>query len=336
MRKNICAGWIFLSGLLFLGCENSKEAVAAENPSSVQEKVISSEEIEISEAEVAATLNYLSSDELQGRKTGTAGIEKAAKFIENVFRENKIEPYYATYRDSFMVNGTTGYNLIGLKKGSDPKLKNEYIIIGAHYDHVGINKTESKDSIFNGANDNASGVTAVLEMAKYFADVDTKRSILFVLFSAEEMGLLGSEHLAKRLKKEELDLYLMLNLEMLGIPMEGKDYRAYLTGYDISNLAETINKYSGEKLLGSLPQAKTYNLFNRSDNATFFQEFHVPAQTISTFDFTNFEYYHHENDEAQLMNVPFMTELIEDLIPAISKIANSITREIKVSKWAEI
>jgi len=127
-----------------------------------------------------------------------------------------------------------------------------------------------------------------------------------------------------------------LNIEMIGVPMEDKDYRAYLTGYEISNMAGQINKYSGEKVIGFLPKAKEYNLFNRSDNATFFQEFQVPAQTISTFDFTNYDYYHQLEDEFPLMNVPFMAELIEDLIPAISKMANSSKKEIKISEWAKI
>lgn len=307
MRKIIYSGWIFASCFLLLACGNPKKAVLEENPV-VNESSIP-ENIEISEAEVSEILRTLSSDELRGRKTGSAGIEEAADYIIDIIRKNGIKPYFETYRDSFVVNGITGYNIVGFKEGSDPALKNEFIIIGAHYDHVGIGKSVGNDSIFNGANDNASGTTAVLELAKFFADVNTKRSILFSLFSAEEMGLLGSEHLAKRLKQENLDLYAMINLEMIGVPMVNKDYSAYLTGYEISNMAEIINKHTGKKLLGFLPQAKEYNLFNRSDNASFYQEFKVPAQTISTFDFTNFDYYHKVGDEFPLMDVPFMTEL---------------------------
>lgn len=334
MRKIIYSSLVF-TALLLLGCGNPKEAVLEENSGATEWNSIP-ENIEISEANVSKILRNLSSDELRGRKTGSEEIAEAADYIVDILRKNGLKPYFETYRDSFTVNGITGYNIVGLKEGSDPELKDEFIVIGAHYDHVGTGTAVDNDSIFNGANDNASGTTAVLELAKFFADVDTKRSILFSLFSAEEMGLLGSEHLAKRLKEENLDLYLMLNIEMIGVPMEDKEYSAYLTGFEISDLGEIVNKYSGENLLGFLPQAKEYNLFNRSDNATFFQEFHVPAQTISTFDFTNFDYYHKVNDEFPLMNIPFMTELIEDLIPAIYKIANSEEREIKVFEWAKI
>ena len=105
-------------------------------------------------------------------------------------------------------------------------------MLGAHYDHIGV-ETQSKrivdnDSIANGANDNAAGSVAVLEMAKYFANKETKRSLMFVLFSAEEMGLLGSKHLAKRLKEEKAPVYFMLNFEMIGVPLPHQDYLAYL------------------------------------------------------------------------------------------------------------
>ena len=118
-------------------------------------------------------------------------------------------------------------------------MKDEYILIGAHYDHIGIIDPENGDNIANGANDNASGTISVLELARYFGTHKTnKRSLIFALFSAEEKGLLGSKHLAKKLKEEDLNLYTMLNFEMTGVPMNQKDYTVYITGYEMSNLAE--------------------------------------------------------------------------------------------------
>lgn len=323
--KKIQISPLFFAFLIFFGsCDSSKI------PSQESEKVIIGEEISISETEVAETLKFLSSDELKGRKTGTPGIEKAAEYIENVFEENNIQPYFKTYRDSFEVEGITGYNIVGYKEGTDPELKDEFIIIGAHYDHIGFGKKVGNDSIANGANDNASGTTAVLELAKYFSDVETKRSILFTLYSAEEMGLVGSAELANELKEEGLDLYVMFNIEMIGVPMENKDYLAYLTGYNLSNLAEKFNEYSGEKVLGFLPQAREYQLFRRSDNYPFYEIFDEPAQTISTFDFTNYDYYHHVDDEFQYMNIPHITNLIEEIIPGITQMANTPEQEIKM------
>ena len=81
-------------------------------------------------------MEYLASDELQGRATGSEGIEKAAVYIENYFKSNNIKPYFETYRDTFQLGEITGYNIIGVIEGNDPKLKDEYVILGGHYDHI--------------------------------------------------------------------------------------------------------------------------------------------------------------------------------------------------------
>ena len=329
MRKYTITGLSALSFLALMSCGQSKEA-AVETSTTVVEK--STAENAILEEEVAASLKYLSSDELQGRATGTDGIELAAQYIEQVFKTHGLKPFFETYRDSFEVKAMTGYNVVGLIEGTDPQLKDEYIIVGAHYDHVGQAKAVGGDVLANGANDNASGTTAVLELAKFFADNPPKRSMLFTLFSAEEMGLVGAKELAQKLKAQQLDLYTMFNIEMIGVPMEGRDYMAYLTGYENSNLAEKFNEYSGEKVLGFLPQAKEYNLFQRSDNYPFYQEFNIPAQTVSTFDFSNYPYYHHVDDEFENMNVEHMENLIEAVIPGLAAMANTSNKEIRLNE----
>ena len=217
-------------------------------------------------------------------------------------------------------------------EGNDPELKDEFILIGAHYDHIGVVNPENGDAIANGANDNASGTISVLELARYFGTQKTnKRSIIFALFSAEEKGLLGSKHLAKKLKEEGLNLYTMLNFEMTGVPMQDKDYLMYITGYEMSNLAEVSNTYAGENLVGFLPTAKEFNLYQRSDNFPFHQEFGVPSHTFCTFDFTNFAYYHKPGDEAGLMDFEHMSTVVNKTIPVIEKIANAANQEIKLN-----
>ena len=320
--------------LALFACGDSRNATTgSQNSATVASSNESaSKEISVSEAEVGEILEYLSSDELEGRNTGTPGIEKAANFIEAVFEEHGIEPYFETYRDSFEVKGIHGYNIVGFKEGTDQELKEEFIIIGAHYDHIGYGKKVGTDSLANGANDNASGTTAVLELAKHFSDVDTKRSLLFTLFSAEEMGLVGARHLSQRLKGEDLDLYVLFNIEMIGVPMEGKEYAGYLTGYELSNMAERFNQYAGQEVLGFLPQAQEFQLFRRSDNYPFYEDFQIPAQSISTFDFTNYDYYHHVSDEFQYMDVAHMARLIEKMIPGIEGMANTSQREIQMKE----
>ena len=152
-------------------------------------------------------------------------------------------------------------------------------------------------------------------------------------FSAEEKGLKGSEHLAEKLKEENLNLYTMINFEMIGVPRIESEAMAYLTGYALSNMAEKLNTYSNtnKEIIGFLPQAKEYNLFMRSDNYPFYQAFKVPAHAISTFDFTNFDYYHHVDDEADKMDFKHMTYFINQMIPALEGMINAPTKEIKIT-----
>lgn len=277
-------------------------------------------------------MGYLASDELKGRDSGSEGIELAAQYIEAYFKAHGVAPYFESYRDTLSNFRKPAYNIVGVVEGSDPVLKGEYIVIGAHYDHIGVVKPENGDYIANGANDNASGTSTVMELAKYFGTNKTnKRSLVFALFSAEEKGLLGSEHLAKKLNEEQMNLYVMLNFEMTGVPLKGKDYFMYITGYEKSNLAEVGNSYVDGKLIGFLPTAKEYNLFQRSDNYPFYQELGVPSHTFCTFDFTNFDYYHKPGDEVKELNLDHMADLVNKSIPVVEGIANAPTQEIKMN-----
>lgn len=338
MRKNLYKIYILTAFMGIVACnstQNSTDRNVVISEKSTTEKMPASSKakVEVSDAAVKQKLDYLASNELMGRATGTEGIEKAAVYIEDFFRKNNIKPYYDTYRNTFQVDGKTGFNIVGYLPGTDPALKDEFIILGAHYDHIGIGKKVGNDSIANGANDNAAGTVAVMELADLFAETGkNKRSILFILFSAEEMGLEGSKAISRQLKEDNLDLYAMVNFEMIGIPMQGKDHLAYITGYDLSNFADKFNEYSEEKVIGFLPQAKQFNLFQRSDNYPFYQDFKVPAQTISSFDFTNYDYYHHVSDEAEKMDVAHMANVIEKVFPGLYKMANSSEKEIKMNQ----
>lgn len=286
----------------------------------------------VKESDVAANLKTLTSDAMEGREAGTRGIEKAAVFLENYFRQINVRPYFTTYRDTLTNFKPTTCNIVGYIEGNDPVLKKEFIVLGGHYDHIGITEDAvNGDKINNGANDDASGVTAVLEMARYFAQTKSnKRSILFVCFSGEEKGLLGSESLSKKLKAKNFNLYAMLNFEMIGVPMK-RDYTAYITGFDKSNMAAKINEYAGNNVVGFLEAEKSYELFSRSDNYSFYNEFRVPSHTVCTFDFENFEFYHQPGDEFEKMNIPHMTSFIDKMLPVVEKMSNASTKEIKLN-----
>ncbi len=323
MKKNIFISIVILA--LFINCKQRTTAQLVTNKENDKAEKITASEVD-------GVISFLASDDLGGRDTGSEGLEKAAEFIEKEFKEYGIAPYFDSYRDSFEAKGVKTFNVVGFLKGTDVVLQKELVIIGAHFDHIGKGEEVDGDSIANGANDNAAGSTAVILLAKQLAKLkNNKRSVLFVLFGAEEKGLLGSKHLAKVLKDKEVNLYAMVNFEMIGVPLNDKSYKAYLTGFEKSNMAKKINEYVGAELIGYLPKAKEYQLFMRSDNYPFFQQFNVPCQTISTFDFTNYKYYHHVDDEVSEMNFEFMAELINGCTPAITKMLNTPTKEIKLN-----
>ncbi len=277
--------------------------------------------------DIEQSVAYLSSDELFGRKPGTEGIEKAAIFLENQLKNSHIKPYFKSYRDTLSDNKEY-YNIVGEIKGRNSKLKKEYVVLGAHYDHLGyFNFSDNKDGIYNGANDNASGVAVISEIARKIAlDKKNKRSVLVVFFTAEEMGLLGSEHLAKKLKATGVNVVMMLNIDMIGVPMQN-DYKVFITGDSKSNMGEKLNSYVSTPFIEEGGKGDMF--FSMSDNFPFYVEFNIPAHTISSFYFSNYKYYHNVKDEFKELNIPFMKDVTNDLYIAISKMINA--NDIKIN-----
>ena len=249
----------------------------------------------------------LASDEMKGRESSNGGFQMAAGFATKFLEENKIKPFYPEYRDSLQTKEVWSYNLVG--QIGDFDFEKPTILIGAHLDHIGINEENQEDPIFNGANDNASGSTAVLQIAKFLATKNWNQNILVALFADEEKGLQGAAHLAERLNNDGVTLAYMVNFEMLGATLTTGENQVYMTGYNISNMPQKMNAYAPE-FVQFLPEAKQYNLFKRSDNYSFYKIHNIPAQTLSTFDFKNYDYYHKAGDEAEQLDVTNMNQVI--------------------------
>jgi hypothetical protein len=313
-----------LFSILSLGCITLASA---------QKKKTATAPYKVEEKSVASTLKFLSSDDLKGRNTGTEGAEMAARYLEDVLSKNGVKPYFRTYRDTLTNYTKPAYNIVGYIEGTDPVLKNEFVVIGAHYDHIGItDKPVNGDYIYNGADDNATGTTTVAELVNYFGKAKSnKRSILFCFFSAEEVGLLGSQHLAQKLKAQNFNIYTMLNFEMTGVPL-GHDLLAFITGYGRSNMADKFNEYGGKKLIGSNEFEMKYQLFRQSDNYPFFLEFNVPAHTLSTTEMSTFKFYHQLGDEFGAMDTAHMTNFIQVMLPVVEKMVNAPIHEIVLKK----
>jgi len=179
--------------------------------------------------EPIATVRYLSDDALKGRLAGSAEERCAAEYIAERMRAAGLEPgapggsWFQDVPLRSAVNPHapegTGRNVIGLLRGSDPQHRDEYIVIGAHYDHLGLGEFGSLapgGGIHNGADDNASGTAVLLETARRLAGERPARSILFVAFTGEESGLLGSMHFVEAPPVPLTDMKAMLNLDMVG------------------------------------------------------------------------------------------------------------------------
>jgi len=172
----------------------------------------------ITQQEIRAHVEYLASDQLEGREAGSKGDQLAADYIAKVFQDAGLQPMRGAegYLQPFEARGAKTRNVLGYLEGSDPELKHELIIVGAHYDHLGRNAESGE--IYNGADDDASGTSVMLEVAEAFGKAPRapKRSILFMAFGAEEKGLLGSRHYVEHPLHPLAQTRWMVNLEMMG------------------------------------------------------------------------------------------------------------------------
>jgi hypothetical protein len=187
----------------------------------------------------------------------------------------------------------------------------EYVLFSAHYDHLGIGKPDAKgDSVYNGANDDASGVTAMLTLASWFSQTNNNdRSILFVAFTAEELGGFGSTYFSEHITPDSI--VAMFNIEMIGTDSKWGTNSAYITGFEKSDFGAILQKnVAGSKFSFYPDPYPDQKLFLRSDNATLAKK-GVPAHTISTSKMDNEPHYHKASDEIQTLDMNNMTEIIK-------------------------
>ncbi len=216
-------------------------------------------------------------------------------------------------------------NVVGTIEGTDPTLKKEYVIYSAHYDHVGIGQPNAEgDSIYNGARDNNIGVTAVLSMLENLAKYPTKRSALFILFTAEEKGLLGSQYYAD---------HPLIPLEQVSycFNTDGGGYNdtslATIIGLERTSAEELIIEGAGAFGLKAIGDpAPEQGLFDRSDNVSFAKK-GIPAPTYSTgfnsFDAEIMKYYHQADDEADSLDYDYLLKFYQGYVYSGRLIANS-------------
>lgn len=283
----------------------------------------------IDSATVKKHLYILASDDMEGRKSGSPGIEKAAQYIEKEFKRIGLSTYneLPAYRQNFVSKNLNLFNVVGVLEGKSRK--NEYVLVSGHYDHVGIKKEGEGDLIFNGADDDASGTTAVLVLAEYFAELDiNERTIIFVAFTGEELGLLGSKYFCKTI--DPSTIMAGINCEMIGKQAVYGPKTAWLTGFERSDFGKIIQK----NLVGTGYQLfpdpyPDYQLFFRSDNASF-ARLGVPYHSFSTSQIDKDIHYHKVSDEAETLNMSVITETIKIIAIGMKSIVMGVDTPTRV------
>jgi len=269
-------------------------------------------------------VEVLASDSLEGRGLGTAGTKRARRYISDQFAAAGISPwlkisdnYFQPFSFRKQLFWIDAYNIVGYIEGSDPVLKDEYILIGAHYDHLGYEVDENnKRQIYPGADDNASGVSAIIELGKHFAanPHQLKRSLLIVAFDAEESGLLGAEHFVNNLPIDSNQLKLMFSLDMVGM------LEAYgkldLKGIGLAeNLSETSINLARNH---NLNIGKTGQTIERRTDTAPFADAGIPAAHV----FTGLKSpYHKPEDTSDLLDYDGMVIIHGFMVDLITQIS---------------
>lgn len=201
-------------------------------------------------------------------------------------------------------------NVVGILPGKTKK--DEYVIFSGHYDHIGVGKPVNGDSIYNGANDDAAGTTAVIMLAKYFKALkNNERTLVFAAFTAEESGGFGSQYFSKQFDPDTV--VAMFNIEMIGTESKWGKNSAYITGYEKTDMGKILEKNLEGTGFSFYPDPyPDQQLFYRSDNATL-ARLGVPAHTISTSKMDNEPNYHKVTDHVETLDMDNMAMVIKSI-----------------------
>ncbi len=207
----------------------------------------------------------------------------------------------------------------------------EFVVFSCHYDHIGIETPVAGDSISNGADDDASGTTAVIELARYFKKTkNNQRTLIFVAFTAEEIGGFGSKYFSEQLNPDKV--VAMFNIEMIGKPSKWGQNFAFITGYERSDFGDILQKnLKGTQFEFRPDPYPTQNLFYRSDNATL-ARLGVPAHTISTDEIDIDKFYHTVDDEVETLDMKNITSTIRAIALSSKSIVNGTDTPKRIDK----
>ena len=289
---------------------------------------------EVTEKEIKAHLNFLASPKMAGRFPGTAENKKVVEYLIRDFKKSGIKPYGTSYTQDFAAKirvkksvtdtpRVVTQNVIGFIEGSDPALKHEFIVLGAHYDHLGMGGPSSKKpdttGIHLGADDNASGTTALLEIGEKLAanKKELKRSVLLIAFGAEEQGLLGSKYFVEHPVIPLSSIKLMLNMDMVG--RMNADKQLYMGGAASFTGGMELMKSLGPEA-GINPIVIAYDV-GGSDHVSFYKK----DISVLGFHTGGHPQYHTPEDTVSLINVAGEKLVCDYIYKAILSVAGRET-----------
>ncbi|MBC8768598.1 M28 family peptidase [Arenibacter sp. BSSL-BM3] len=287
---------------------------------------------DITTDELKEHITYLTSDKNSGRYPGGKVNKRIVNYIKKDFKGSNIPSYLKSYKQPFMAQlrvkkglmpkkEAKTWNVIGVIVGNDPNLKNEYIVLGAHYDHLGMGGGPSSKSeridIHHGADDNASGTSALLEIGeKLWAHrAELKRSVLLVAFGAEEQGLLGSKYFADNPVVPLSNIKLMINMDMVGRLNEAK--QVYMGGAGTFPGGVELMKELGPPL-GLSPVIHAGSV-GGSDHVSFYKK-NISVLGIHT---GGHPQYHTPEDTVDLINFEGQKQVCDYIYNAIMKVAST-------------
>ncbi len=287
----------------------------------------------VTERSVRKYMEALASDDMRGRGSATVDELAAAKYIAAQLKALKIEPagdkgdYLQSVKFTRRARGAvdaagvelTTTNVLGIIRGSDPKYSQETILLSAHLDHLGVRANMPGDNIFNGADDDASGVTAVLELAEALATgPKPKRTVVFALFGSEEIGGYGARYFQEH-PPVPIDTFVAnLEFEMIARPDSAiAADTLWLTGYERSNLGPELAKHGAKLVADPHPEE---HFFQRSDNYVLARK-GIIAHTVSSFGLH--PDYHQPSDDLSHVDFKHMTDAIGSMVEPVRWLINS-------------
>jgi Zn-dependent M28 family amino/carboxypeptidase len=276
----------------------------------------------IASDKIFAHIAEIASDDYQGRDAGAAGSDKAAEYIAGKLKEWKLSPggVRGMYFQPFTGNGRAMKNVIAVLPGANIALKHEFVLIGAHYDHIGTVAT-GEDHVNNGADDNASGTAVVLEIARAFAEMKVKpaRSVVFAWWSGEEVGLLGSKHFVENPTVDLRRVVACLNLDMVGRNDENEiDIEGTGCSPDLRTLFDRVNS---RKIFSKI----SYAVKEVKADTDHFHFYKAGIPAVEFFSGYHADY-HKPGDEAEKITKPKLEKVGRFVAISAWELGNSKTR----------